>query len=69
MVYAILLERLERHVHTERVVNAVFIASGRYTGDLPDFTSAQASFDAALAEEVAPLTADRAALLEAVGLR
>lgn len=48
MVYALLVEKLEAAVLTERQVCAALLASGRYEVEMPSLHQARVDFDAAL---------------------
>jgi hypothetical protein len=69
LVYALILERLERHVLNERHVAAVHVAAGAKGITLPTFDSERARLDAMLDD--APrrqYPAEQAALIAALGL-
>jgi hypothetical protein len=68
-VYALLLERLERHVLTERHVAAVMAAAGAKGVTVPTFETERARVDRLL--EAAPrreYDPEQAALIAALGL-
>lgn len=66
VAYALLVERIERQVSTDRMVAAVFIAAGAKDVKLPDVGDARRALDAAL---LAPAPSqERRALLEALGV-
>jgi hypothetical protein len=73
MAYAVLVDRLERHVMNERLIAVVLATGGAKDVDVPDFATEQAALDRLLddtyedrlAGQPSPETQD---LMVAVGL-
>lgn len=68
-MYALLLERIDEQVASERQVAAVFIAAGAKKVTLPNGEQARADFDTALHYEPSVIDRERQELLEALGVR
>lgn len=71
LAYVMIADRIERDVHTERIMVATLMASGAKGLTLPTYEQEMAAFDAALvAPVVAPtaVDADRLALHQALGV-
>lgn len=67
-MYALLADRLEARVLTERIVAATLIAAGG-KGEMPDPDDELAAFDTALTAEPKRLHDEQETLLRGLGLR
>lgn len=67
VAYAMLVERIERQAHTERIVSAILAAAGGKT-ELVDPAQRRAHFDAVLIAEPKEIDPDQWVLMEALGV-
>jgi hypothetical protein len=70
-VYALIVERLERHVIAERQVAAVMAAAGAKRVEVPTFDAERARLDRLLDDQPTPRRVydpEQAALIAALGL-